>query len=242
MSPPPLSLDAPQKKLKANGRYDKIPTPVASATSASALPQIMAHSVRLSQPVAEQVNRRQLDRSFMTRHVIKGVSTGDPYLIGNLTMGSRVSLGKNKWTASGGENMNIFSVGKATEVISVAPKHLEGVETRAAKHMVDTSFVEIRGQRIKLMPDPTPGRAMAWGGTLAVWGTAAIVVGTCKVLNIQSMDDLKRVMNHTLSPLGDSIKNSLDPLKTYFADVKPEGASMNMKDSRFAKGVKAVFD
>lgn len=192
----------------------------------------------------EQVNRRQLDRSFMTRHVIKGVCTGDPHLVGSLTLGSSVSLGKNKWTAGGGENMNIFSVGKATEVISQAPKHLDGVESRAAKHMVDTSFIEIRGTKVKLMPDPTPGRAMAWGGTLAVWGTAAIVVGTCKVMNIQSMEDLKRVMNRQLTPLGESIKSTLVPLRTYFATystVGDNGAAMNMKDSDFSKGVRNVF-
>jgi hypothetical protein len=47
-----------------------------------------------------------------------------------------------------------------TEVVSEAPKHLDGVEVRASKHAVDTSFVEIRGKKFKLMPDPTPGRAL----------------------------------------------------------------------------------
>ena len=112
-----------QKKLKATGRYDQIPTPINrdANLSASALPQVLAHSTRLSRPVEEVVNRRQLDRSFMTRHIIKGVCTGDPHLVGSLTLGSRVSLGKNKWTATGGEEMNIFAVSKATEVISKAP-------------------------------------------------------------------------------------------------------------------------
>ena len=190
------------------------------------------------------MNHRQLDRSFMTRHIIKGVCTGDPHLVGSLTLGSRVSLGKNKWTATGGEEMHIFAVSKATEVISKAPKHLNGVESRAAKHMVDTSFVEIAGTKIKLMPDPTPGRAMAWGGTLAVWGTAAIVVGTCKIMNIQNMEDLRRVMNQQLTPLGATIKSTMDPLRTYFASVGGEGTSavvMNTKDSNFSKGVRNVF-
>jgi hypothetical protein len=137
--------------------------------------------VRVSTPARETHVTRQLDRSFLTRHVIKGVCTGDPYLIGSLTMGSRVSLGKNKWTAgttaSGVENTTIFSVHKANELMSTAPKHLDGVESRAARHMVDNTVVEIAGKKVKLLPDPTPGRAMAWGGTLAVWGTAAVVVG-----------------------------------------------------------------
>ena len=56
--------------------------------------------------------------------------------------------------------------------MSEVPKQaLDGVESRAARYMVDNSFVEVAGKRVKLMPDPTPGRAMAWGGTMAVWGT-----------------------------------------------------------------------
>lgn len=235
------------KKLKATGRYDQIPTPVVREAnlSATALPQIMAHSTRLTRPMEAEVIRRQVDRSFMTRHIIKGVCTGDPHLVGSLTLGSRVSLGKNKWTATGGENMNIFSVGEAAQVISKAPKHLDGVESRAARHMVDTSFVEIGGTRLKLMPDPTPGRAMAWGGTLAVWGTAAIVVGTCKVMNIQSMEDLKRVMNHNLTPLGEAIKSTMDPMRAFLSSVGGgEGAASvatNTRNSDFSKGVRRVF-
>ena len=87
------------KKLKAEGRYDSIPAPVARDLSSSALPQVMAHSLRLSQPTVDTHMRRELDRSFLSRHVVKGVCTGDPYLISSMTMGSRVSLGKNKWSA-----------------------------------------------------------------------------------------------------------------------------------------------
>ena len=193
------------KKLKASGRYDEIQVPT-RAHSASALPQVLAHSVRLTALAEEQKHTRVVDRSFMTRQVLRGVTTGAPYLVDSLTMGSRVSLGKGKWSAgtvnSGVENTTIFSVHKAADLMSEAPKYLDGVESRAARHMVDTSFVEVAGKRIKLMPDPTPGRAMAWGGTLALWGTAAIVVGSCKVLGINSMVDLRRVMGETLTPLG----------------------------------------
>ena len=234
------------KQLKLSGRYDSIPEPKARGVSSSALPQVLAHSVRLSTPARETHVTRQLDRSFLTRHVIKGVCTGDPYLIGSLTMGSRVSLGKNKWTAgttaSGVENTTIFSVHKANELMSTAPKHLDGVESRAARHMVDTSFVEVAGKRIKLMPDPTPGRAMAWGGTLALWGTAAIVVGSCKVLGINSMVDLRRVMGETLTPLGSAIKSSVMPIKSFFnPDATSECSGLSTADSSFSKGIKKIF-
>ena len=124
-------------------------------------------SLRLSQPTVDTHMRRELDRSFLSRHVVKGVCTGDPYLISSMTMGSRVSLGKSKWSAgtvaSGVENTTIFSVHKAPELMAAAPKHVNGVESRAARHMVDNSFVEIAGKKVKLMPDPGPGRAMEVG-------------------------------------------------------------------------------
>ena len=85
-----------QKKLKASGRYDQIPAAAPRSFSASALPQVLAHQLRLSAPAEEVLERRQLDRSFMTRQIIKGVCTGDPYLINSVTLGSRVSMGKNK--------------------------------------------------------------------------------------------------------------------------------------------------
>ena len=236
------------KKLKLSGRYDSIPTPQARGVSSSALPQVLAHSVRLSTPSQETHVKRQLDRGFMTRHIIKGVCTGDPYLIGSLTMGSRVSLGKNKWTAgtpaSGVENTTIFSVHKASELMSTAPKHLDGVESRAALHMVDNTIVEIAGKKVKLLPDPTPGRAMAWGGTLAVWGSAAIVVGSCKIMGIHTMADLRNVMHAKLTPLGAGIKSTVTPIKTWFAPANADGsekAPLNTVDSSFSKEVKSIF-
>ena len=234
------------KKLKLSGRFDSIPAPKARSVSSSALPQVLAHSVRLSTPEQEMHVTRQLDRSFLTRHVVKGVCTGDPYLIGSLTMGSRVSLGKNKWaagtTASGVENTTIFSVHKASELMSTAPKHLNGVESRAAKHMVDNTVVEIAGKKIKLLPDPTPGRAMAWGGTLAVWGTAAVVVGTCKVMGIKSMEDLRRVMHAQLTPLGEGIKETVTPIKGWFSNADgTERGPMRTVDTQFSKGIKELF-
>lgn len=235
------------RKLKLSGRYDSLPVFVAKQVSASALPQVLAHSVRLSVPQAETHVLRQLDRSFMTRHVIKGVCTGDPYLVGSLTMGSRVSMGKNKWTAgttaSGLEpGTTIFSVHKASELMQHAPAHLDGVESRAARHMVDNTVVTIGGKRLKLLPDPTPGRAMAWGSTLAVWGSAALVVGGANLAGISTMADTRRVMHVWLTPLGDSIKDTVSPIKTWFAnDDGTTKTRMNTVDTSFSKEVKRIF-
>ena len=109
--------------------------------------------------------------------------------------------------------------------------------------MVDTSFVEVAGKRIKLMPDPTRRNAR-WrgGGTLALWGTAAIVVGSCKVLGINSMVDLRRVMGETLTPLGSAIKSSVMPIKSFFnPDATSECSGLSTADSSFSKGIKKIF-
>ena len=50
-------------------------------------------------------------------------------------------------------------------------------------------------------------------------------------------------MNQQLTPLGATIKSTMDPLRTYFASVGGEGTSavvMNTKDSNFSKGVRNV--
>lgn len=233
------------ERLKKEGRFDKIPEAVPRTfAEGGALPQVLAHQMRLAAPQAATLNKRVLDRSFMTRHVIKGQCTGNPMYVGSVTLGSSVSLGKSKWTAgtSSVEGATIFSVHKANELMSQAPKHLDGIESRAAKHMVDTSVMEIAGRKFKLMPDPTPGRAMAWGGTLAVWGTAVITVGACRALGIRSMDDVKRVMGEKLRPWANMVRDNMEPLKANLGTASGGGgATVGLSDSRFAKDIKAMF-
>jgi len=243
------------KKLKASGRFDSIPTRSASSlVSAGTLPQVMAHQLRLAVPPSEQaarVDTRTVDRSFMQRTHAPGMVSGG---LGS----SRMSLGASKW--AGAEGVTIFNVNKATALMSEQPEHLkngagEALECRIAKHLVDTNFVEIGGKKIKLMPDPTPGRAFAWGGTLAIWATAAITVGACRALDIKTMDDMKRVMRAKLSPLAVSIKQTVGPLREWFAaPPMPAGATMNYaaaadgdrgrvdtSNTSFAKGIRRTL-
>ena len=234
-------------RLKAEGRYERAMAEASARTAtrvvgASALPQIMAHSLRFGAPEEAEHVKRVIDRDFMRKHqLVTNMRYTDGFLLGG-----RVSLGKNKWTAgttgSGVEGATIFSVHKATTLMSSQPKHamLDGVESRAARHMVDTSFVEVAGKRIKLMPDPTPGRAMAWGGTLAIWGTAALALTACKVLGIRTMNDVSSVMKAQLEPYAESIRNTMSPLKSRLA-MDPSQNSANFKDSEFAHGIRRVF-
>lgn len=233
-------------RLKAEGRYEsameaarrRAPT---TSVGASALPQIMAHSLRLAGPDEVKVDRRVIDREFMNRHTVRPAKYTDGFLLGG-----RVSLGKNKWVAgttqSGVENATIFSVHKASTLMSEGPKRANTFESRAAKHMVDTSFVEVAGKRIKLMPDPTPGRAMAWGGTLAVWGTLGLTLTACKTLGIHSLSDVTTVMKRRLQPYGDTIRDYMTPFKKLFAlDSIHDPNSPQFKDSEFAHGIRRVF-
>ena len=128
------------------------------------------------------------------------------------------------------ESATVFSVHKASTLMSEGPKRANTLESRAAKHMVDTSFVEVAGKRIKLMPDPTPGRAMAWGGTLAVWGTLGLTLTACKTLGIHSLSDVTTVMKRRLQPYGDAIRDYMTPFKKQFAGFD-QSDSPQFKDS-----------
>ena len=232
-------------RLKAEGRYEsamKAASEAAPTTRASsALPQIMAHSLRLSAVEAVKHDKRVIDREFMNRHVL----TTNLRFTDGFLMGGRVSLGKSKWTAgttgSGVEGTTIFSVHKAPALMATQTKHVSNsLESRVAKHMVDTTFVEIAGKRVKLLPDPTPGRAMAWGGTLAVWGTLGLTLTACKALGIHNIGDVSTVMKSNLEPYAMALKDRLSPLKSQFA-LDASADSPKFRDSDFAHGIRRVF-
>ena len=233
-------------KLKAEGRYDAAMTAASERAAkrtvgASALPQIMAHSLRLNGVEEAKHVKRVIDREFMTKHhLVTNLRYTDGFLLGG-----RVTLGKNKWvagsTGSGVEGATIFSVHKATTLMSEVPKQaLDGVESRAARYMVDNSFVEVAGKRVKLMPDPTPGRAMAWGGTLAVWGTLGLTLTACKTLGIHSIGDVTTVMKRVFTPYANSIRESMVPLKSRFS-MSSADDSPKFKDSNFAHDIRRMF-
>ena len=235
-------------RLKAEGRYEsamkaarEAASAPASARASSALPQIMAHSLRLSAAGAVTHDKRVIDREFMNRHTL----TTNLRFTDGFLMGGRVSLGKSKWTAgttgSGVEGTTIFSVHKAPALMASQSKHVSNsLESRVAKHMVDTTFVEIAGKRVKLLPDPTPGRAMAWGGTLAVWGTLGLTLTACKALGIHNIGDVSTVMKSNLEPYAMALKDRLSPLKSQFA-LDASADSPKFRDSDFAHGIRRVF-
>lgn len=233
------------ERLKREGRLEAVraaPSRSFAEAGSNALPQVLAMSTRIAAPAQETINTRTLNRDFMTKHIIKGSCTGNPMFIGSVTLGSRVSLGKGKWEAGTAsvEGATIFSVHKAAELMQHAPEHLNGVESRAAKYMVDNSVMEIAGTKLKLMPDPTPGRALAWGGTLAVWGTAIIAVGTARALGITSLEDVQSVMSNLIKPWAGMMKSSAEPLKVSIAATNANG-NVDLRNTRFAKDIKAKF-
>ena len=242
-------------KLKSEGRYEEAMRRVSSSLTSSsssgsgALPQVLAHSVRLFDKkftMKEEVNSKKLDRDFIKKHSISGACTGNPVFIGHATLGSRVSLGKSKWSGStqAVEGTSIFSVHKAMELMESAPERFNGVESRAAKHMRDETFVMIGKKKVKLLPDPTPGRALAWGGTLALWGTGAVVLTSCKFLGINSLQDVNNVMKRTLDPLAKRVKDTFTPLRTNFEKTEWFEQSQNadkFSGSHFAMDLKRKF-
>ena len=85
--------------------------------------------------------------------------------------------------------------------------------------MVDNPFVEVAGRKIKLMPDPTPGRARR-GAAPSPSGGPPPSPSARKALGIATMEDLRRV-SEQLTPLGDRIKASVTPVKTFFTRTAP---------------------
>jgi hypothetical protein len=241
-------------KLKKEGRYDELMKRAANASASSnghhsALPQIQAHSMRLRDKrfeLKDEVVSRKLNRDFMKQHSISGACTGNPVFIGHATLGSRVSLGKSKWSGSisAVEGVSIFSVDKALELMESTPERFNGVESRAAKHMRDETFVMVGKRKLKLLPDPTPGRALAWGGTLAIWGTGAFVLTSCKFLGIKSLQDVQEVMKRNLEPLAKSVKDTFTPIRTNFESTdwfEQSQSADRFANSGFAMDLKRKF-
>jgi hypothetical protein len=159
-----------------------------------------------------------VDREFMNKHVlVKNLRYTDGFL-----MGSRVSLGKNKWAAgtvsTGVEGATIFSVHKAPELMSSAPLRNAKGSNRAPRvtwWITDTLSLRVQSSsscRIRHRREPWLG-----GGTLAVWGTLGLTFTACKSLGIHSIEDVSTVMKRRLTPYGEAIKERLTPLKLRFA-------------------------
>ena len=59
---------------------------------------------------------------------------------------------------------------------------------------------------------------------------------------IKSMEDLRRVMHAQLTPLGQGIKDTVSPIKGWFANADgTERGPMRTVDTQFSKGVKRIF-
>lgn len=66
--------------------------------------------------------------------------------------------------------------------------------------------------------------------------------GGAKLAGISTMADTRRVMHVWLTPLGDSIKDTVSPIKTWFAnDDGTTKTRMNTVDTSFSKEVKRIF-
>ena len=152
-------------RLKAEGRYEsameaarrRAPT---TSVGASALPQIMAHSLRLAGPDEIKVDRRVIDREFMNRHTVRLAKYTDGFCWADVSASVRINGSRERRRVE--ENATIFSVHKASTLMSEGPKRANTLESRAAKHMVDTSFVEVAGNESSSCP--TRLRDARWPG------------------------------------------------------------------------------
>jgi hypothetical protein len=132
--------------------------------------------------------------------------------VGNLKLGTRLSLGRGKWQASSGtvEGTSLFDVKAAYKLIDGTDATLP--RQRAVAPAPET-VITLGNKLFRVFPDFTPGRALVWGTLLAVWGTSAVVVRTARRLEIQSIDDVRSALNEALTPMAGRIQHQVDPYR-----------------------------
>jgi len=199
------------------------------------LPQIAAHMTRLQAPVEAEVRRSFVYAPVHDKYRLRpGPSTGAPLYVGNLKMGSKLSLGAGKWAASTGTvaGASIFDVQGAYKLIDGTGSELPPQRSVPA---ATESVVKLGGVRLRLLPEMTPGRALLWGSVLAVWATSAAVLRAARALEIRSVADVRSGCAAALGPVGGRLAARLEPVKAML------GGQSSPAGQRFAAKLKTAM-
>lgn len=86
-----------------------------------------------------------------------------------------------------GHDASIFSVAKGKEFAQLPPKLPTNYEVIRQRRISQAALESPVVQGLRLLPEFTPGRAFFWGTILAVWGTAALTITTCRHLGIEKV-------------------------------------------------------
>lgn len=175
--------------------------------------------VRRGRPEAEWVYSHQKGLAPMLKP-----SPGE-----NLSLGTRISLGRSKWTVDGA---SVFSVEDGKR-LATSPVKETGTRWESARfNKIQAAAREtplIAGFRV--LPELTPGRAFLWGSVLALWGSLAAVKMTASHIGIHSFEEAPGVLRAALSPYGTALAAQLEPLKDWLslaAASRPDLAHSDM--------------
>lgn len=89
-----------------------------------------------------------------------------------------------RWDVDG---TSIFSVGQAKEMAQTPQRLPTAFEAKRMSKIQTAAYDSPLVQGYRLLPQFTPGRALMWGSILAVWGTAAVAMGTARHLDIHTV-------------------------------------------------------
>jgi hypothetical protein len=201
--------------------------PSAAAAAAAALDAV---------PTTRVVTRPLAERTY--KHV-PGTYVPKALATDSLLLGTRVSLGRARWTHDGGAHASIFSVADGKRLAAEPARHATAWEAaraaRVARAAVETPVVA----GMRLMPTYTPGRALLWGSVLAAWGTGALAASAARSFGIREPADVGPALEPHLAPLAAAVAAVLEPWRgvlSVSADGGGEGGEAARELGRRVKG------
>lgn len=127
-----------------------------------------------------------------------------------MQMGTKVSLGRAKWTSDGG---SIFSVADGKRLAQTPLPNATYYESLRMNKIERAAMESPTMAGYRLLPKFTPGRAMLWGSVLAVWGVAAAVATTARQLDIHTAEEAPSRMRVLFRPVAEGLQSRFAPLR-----------------------------
>lgn len=174
--------------------------PTAAAVAATALDAV---------PTTRVTTRPAVETPY--RHARNALPVPRSATTDALLLGTRVSLGRARWTHDGGSGASIFSVADGRKLASEPARHATAWEAARAARVARASIETPLLAGVRVMPVYSPGRALLWGTVLAAWGTGAIVASTARSLEIREAGDVGRVLTPRLAPLAAAVASIVEP-------------------------------
>mmetsp|Transcript_4679 Transcript_4679/g.5422 ORF Transcript_4679/g.5422 Transcript_4679/m.5422 type:complete len:259 (+) Transcript_4679:183-959(+) len=196
-----------REQLKKEGRLDKIV--ISAQNSGDVLPEILSHTMPMNRPehrikvVDKGYNAFQPDKARNAGYDL----TRRPSIYDNL-QGAAFKAPRSKWASATLDGTSLFEAKKAQQLM--LDEKARKLERKARLIHVGAKLeaqpvLKLAGIPLKLLPEPTVGKALFWGTVLCVWGGSAAATAVCKALDINTVEDFKPRFREFLSPMASSM-------------------------------------